>query len=251
TREAKRHTSWLNNNPAYDDGLREFVADVLSGENGAFLDDFLPFQRMVARLGMVSSLAQTLVKIASPGVPDIYQGQEAWDFSLVDPDNRRPVDYELRRGMMESIEARRGEAGLREAAREMVEGWEDGRIKLHVVQSALRLRLALPGAFTGGAYVPLPAAGERGEHVVAFARTAEGAAAIAAVPRLVATLTRGRGFAIPEAADRRGTRIPLPDDLAGRYRNAFTGEELRAGEHGLDASELFADFPVALLERLG
>ncbi|HEU0079063.1 MAG TPA: malto-oligosyltrehalose synthase, partial [Longimicrobiaceae bacterium] len=91
TREAKRHTGWLNPNAAYDEGLSEFVADVLAEGENAFLDDFLPFQRTVARLGMVNSLAQTLVKIASPGVPDIYQGQEAWDFSLVDPDNRRPV----------------------------------------------------------------------------------------------------------------------------------------------------------------
>ncbi|HEX2079046.1 MAG TPA: malto-oligosyltrehalose synthase [Longimicrobium sp.] len=251
TREAKRHTSWLNPNAAYDEGLRDFVADVLAGGENAFLDDLLPFQRTVARLGMVNSLAQTLVKIASPGVPDIYQGQESWDFSLVDPDNRRPVDYELRRGLMASIEAGRGEAGLRGAAREMVEGWEDGRIKLHVVQTALRMRLALPDAFTGGAYVPLPAEGDRAEHVVAFARTGEGAAAIAVVPRLVAALTRDRGFAIPEAADWAGTRIPLPGELAGHYRNALTGEELRAGRHGLDASEVFADLPIALLERIG
>jgi (1->4)-alpha-D-glucan 1-alpha-D-glucosylmutase len=251
TREAKRHTSWLNPNTAYDDGLRAFVAGILSAGNTAFLDDFLPFQQTVARLGMVNSLAQTLVKIASPGVPDVYQGQELWDFSLVDPDNRRPVDYALRRTLMDELEARRGEAGLRALAREMVEGWEDGRIKLHVVQTALRLRLALPDVFTGGAYLPLVAEGDRAEHVVSFARTAEGAAVIAVVPRLVATLTRDRGFALPEASDWKGTRIPLPDELAGRYRNALTGEELRAGKHGLDADEVFADFPVALLERIG
>jgi (1->4)-alpha-D-glucan 1-alpha-D-glucosylmutase len=251
TREAKRHTGWLNPSTAYDEGLREFVADILSGGENAFLDDFLPFQRIVARMGMINSLAQTLVKIASPGVPDIYQGQEAWDFSLVDPDNRRPVDYELRRGLMRSIETRRGEVGLAEAAREMVEGWEDGRVKLHVVQTALRLRMAFPDAFTGGAYVPLVAEGDRAEHAVAFARTGGGAAVIVAVPRLVATLTRARDFALPEAADWRGTRLPLPDELAGRYRNALTGKELRPGKHGLDLSDVFADFPVALLERIG
>jgi (1->4)-alpha-D-glucan 1-alpha-D-glucosylmutase len=250
TREAKRHTSWLNANVAYDDGLRAFVADVLAGGDNAFLDDFLPFQQLVARLGMVNALAQTLVKIASPGVPDIYQGQELWDFSLVDPDNRRPVDYELRIRLMKDIEVRRGEAGPRDAAREMVEGWQDGRIKLHVVQTALRMRLALPEVFAGGGYVPLVAEGERAEHVVSFARTAPDAAVIVAVPRLVATLTRDRGFALPEAADWRGTHLPLPDELAGRYRNALTDEELRTGRHGLDVTQVFADFPVALLERL-
>jgi (1->4)-alpha-D-glucan 1-alpha-D-glucosylmutase len=249
TREAKRHTSWLNPNPAYDNGLRAFVADILADGGSAFLDDFLPFQQRVARLGMVNSLAQTLVKIVSPGVPDIYQGQELWDFSLVDPDNRRPVDYELRLRLMKDLETRRGEAGPRGMARELVEGWEDGRIKLHVVQTALRLRAALPDVFTGGGYVPLVAEGERAQHVVAFARTGGGAAVIVAVPRLVATLTRERDFALPEAADWRGTRIPLPDELAGRYRNALTGEEFRPGKHGLAASDVFADFPVALLER--
>jgi (1->4)-alpha-D-glucan 1-alpha-D-glucosylmutase len=251
TREAKRHTSWLNPSAAYDQGLREFVAGILADGDNAFLDDFLPFQRTVARVGMVNSLAQTLVKIASPGVPDVYQGQDLWDFSLVDPDNRRPVDYELRRRLMDDLEARRGEAGLREMARELVEGWEDGRIKLHVVQTALRLRMALPDVFTGGAYEPLVAEGDRAEHVVAFARTAEGAAVIAVVPRLVATLTRDRDFALPQAADWKGTRLPLPDELAGRYRNVLTGEELRARKRGLDVEHVFADFPVALLERIG
>ncbi|HEU4885792.1 MAG TPA: malto-oligosyltrehalose synthase [Longimicrobium sp.] len=251
TREAKRHTSWLNPSPAYDEGLRDFVADILSSGENAFLDDFLPFQRMVSRLGMINSLAQTLVKIASPGVPDIYQGQEAWDFSLVDPDNRRSVDYDLRRGLMRSIETRSGEVGLAQAAREMVGGWEDGRIKLHVVQTALRLRAALPGAFTGGAYLPLSAEGERAEHVISFARTGNGAAVIVVVPRLVATLTRARDFALPEASDWNGTRLPVPTELAGRYRNALTGEDLRAGEHGLDLTDVFASFPVALLERIG
>ncbi|HEX5872220.1 MAG TPA: hypothetical protein VFY65_17450 [Longimicrobium sp.] len=251
TREAKRHTSWLNPSTAYDKGLRDFVADILSGGENAFLDDFLPFQRMVSRLGMINSLAQTLVKIASPGVPDVYQGQEAWDFSLVDPDNRRPVDYEMRRELMRSIEARAGEMGRAEAAREMVEAWEDGRIKLHVVQTALRLRMALPDAFTGGAYVPLVADGERAEHVVSFARTGNGAAVIVAVPRLVATLTRDRDYALPQAADWKGTRIVLPADVAGRYRNVLTGEELHPTSRGLDLTEVFASFPVALLERIG
>ncbi|MBW3569721.1 MAG: malto-oligosyltrehalose synthase [Gemmatimonadetes bacterium] len=250
TREAKAHTSWINPNPAYDEGLAAFVAGTMSG-GSAFLDDFIPFQRTVARLGMVNSLAQTLVKIASPGVPDIYQGQESWDFSLVDPDNRRPVDYALRKRLMQSIETRRGEVGLAEAAREMVAEWEDGRIKLHLVQTALRMRMALPDAFTGGAYVPLLAQGERAEHVVSFARTGNGAAAIVAVPRLVAALTRHRDFALPQGADWDGTQLPLADDLAGRYRNAFTGEELRAGKDGLDLTDVFATFPVALLERIG
>ena len=127
----------------------------------SFLEDFLPFQRIVARLGMVNALAQTLVKLTAPGVPDVYQGQEAWDFSLVDPDNRRPVDYGLRRRLLDGLAARRGEVDGATLARELVEGWEDGRIKMHVVQQALRLRAALPTVFGRGAYLPLVPEGAR------------------------------------------------------------------------------------------
>jgi (1->4)-alpha-D-glucan 1-alpha-D-glucosylmutase len=251
TREAKTHTSWINPNTAYDEGLAGFVADVLDAKNAGFLEDFITFQQTVARLGMVTALAQTLVKLTAPGVPDVYQGQESWDFSLVDPDNRRPVDYELRRRLLDGLRTRREETDAVTLARELVEGWEDGRIKMHVVQQALRLRAALPAVFGTGAYLPLTPEGERAEHVVAFARRADGAAAITVVPRLVAGLTRGRSFALPEARDWAGTRIPLPDDLAGRYRNVLTGEELRADKGGLDAEQVFAAFPVALLERIG
>lgn len=250
TREAKTHTSWINPNAAYDEGLAAFVAAILEPSNDAFLDDFLPFQRTVARLGMVNALAQTLVKLTAPGVPDVYQGQETWDFSLVDPDNRRPVDYVLRRRLLDSLAARAEEVDGSVLARELVDEWQDGRIKLHLHQRTLRLRAALPDVFGAGAYVPLTPEGDRAEHVVAFARTAEDAAAITVVPRLLATMTRDRDFAFPGARDWLGTRIPLPEELAGRYRNVLTGEELRVGARGLDASDLFAAFPVALLERM-
>ncbi|HEX6041348.1 malto-oligosyltrehalose synthase [Longimicrobium sp.] len=250
TREAKTHTSWINPDAAYDEGLAAFVAAILEPDNDAFLDDFLPFQRMVSRVGMVNALAQTLLKLTAPGVPDVYQGQETWDFSLVDPDNRRPVDYDQRRALLDSLASRAEEVDGAALARELVEGWQDGRIKLHLHQRALRLRAALPDVFGAGAYVPLTPEGERAEHVVAFARTAEGAAAITVVPRLPGTMTRDRDFALPEARDWHGTRVPLPDELAGRYRNVLTGEELRVGDKGLDVSVLFAAFPVALLERI-
>jgi (1->4)-alpha-D-glucan 1-alpha-D-glucosylmutase len=251
TREAKTHTSWINPNTAYDEGLAAFVADVLDPSNASFLEDFLEFQRSIAPAGMVNALAQTLVKLTAPGVPDVYQGQEAWDFSLVDPDNRRPVDYDLRRALLDSLRARREEVDGTTLAGELVEGWQDGRIKMHVVQGALRLRAALPEVFGRGAYLPLAPEGDRAAHIVGFARTAEGAATVTLVPRLVASLTRDRGFALPEAGDWKGTRIPFPAELAGRWRNVFTGEEMRIGEKGLDASDAFASFPVALLERIG
>ena len=250
TREAKVHTSWINANPPYDDGLRGFIADVLRPDDNRFLEDFLQLQRIVARLGMVNSLAQTVVKLAAPGVPDVYQGQEIWDFSLVDPDNRRPVDFALRRRTLECLDACAARMDGVALARELVERWEDGRVKLHVTTRGLHLRAAHPDLFRDGDYLPLESSGERAAHVFAFARTHAGAAVIALVPRLVATLTRERGFAVPEADDWGDTTLALPTELAGRYRNVLTGEMMELGSD-LQARVSLGAFPVALLERIG
>ncbi|HEX2190795.1 MAG TPA: malto-oligosyltrehalose synthase [Longimicrobiaceae bacterium] len=256
TREAKEHTSWIEPNEAYDAGLKEFVAAVLDrGAPNAFLDDFLRLQPVVARMGMLNSLAQTLVKLAAPGVPDVYQGQELWDFSLVDPDNRRPVDYAVRVRLLRELRERMTEGDLPALARELVECWEDGRVKLFLTHRALTLRNALPETFLGGEYVPLVSAGQRVGHVFAFLRRGGGADVVAAVPRLPATLTRDRGFALPDADTWRDTWIEAPDGLlAGRWRNAFTGETVEGTTRGagtaLAADELFGSFPVALLERI-
>ncbi len=250
TREAKVHTSWINPDPVYDQGLAEFIAAVLHPvEGGGFLDDFLPFQSFVAELGVVNSLAQTLIRLTAPGVPDIYQGQELWDFSLVDPDNRRPVDFALRRGVLEALERESADAP-EQLSRTLVEDWKDGRIKMQVVRTALALRNRLPAVF-GGAYVPLAVDGAAAEHVMAFARVAGEGAVITVVPRLVATLTRGRGLGAPRPSDWGGTRLVLPANLAGRYRDAFTGTVLNpdATEGTIAVDRIFEAFPVALLER--
>ncbi len=256
TREAKEHTSWIEPNAAYDAGLKEFVAAVLDREaNAGFHADMARLHPLVARMGMVNSLAQTLVKLAAPGVPDVYQGQELWDFSLVDPDNRRPVDYEVRARLLRELRAAMEGGDLRELARGLVERWEDGRIKMYLTHRALALRNALPELFRDGEYLPLASAGERAQHVFAFARRGGGAEVVVAVPRLVATLMRGRDFALPEAEDWRGTRITGGGGmLGGRWRSVLTGEQLEGRtdgeEPGLAAEELFGGFPVALLERI-
>ncbi len=257
TREAKARTSWINPDEDYDVGLREFVAAVLDpAVSPGFVEDLRRFQAPVARMGMLNSLSQTLVKLASPGVPDVYQGQELWDLSLVDPDNRRPVDYELRARMLEELRRELAEGDRRGLARDVYERWEDGRIKLWTTHGALLLRAALPGLFADGAYVPLLSGGERVGHLFAFARTHEDAAVVAVVPRLPATLTRERGFALPDAETWKGTWVEGPAEvLEGRWRNAYTGAEVTATARGalcaLPADELFADFPVALLEKVG
>jgi (1->4)-alpha-D-glucan 1-alpha-D-glucosylmutase len=247
TREAKVHTSWINPNEAYDDGLRDFIAATL--DDPAFVADLAAFQAPVARLGMVNALAQTLVRIASPGVPDIYQGQEIWDFSLVDPDNRRPVDYALRRGMLGELRARM-QGDRRALCRELVERWEDGAPKLYVTHVGLRARQDHADAFTRGEYLPVTASGARAEHVVAFARRGAGSTLLAVVPRLVAELTRDRDFAIPDRDVWEDTAL-TGDVVAGRWRNLFSGEEMETPADGLRLADVLADFPVALLERVG
>ncbi|MFL5383377.1 MAG: malto-oligosyltrehalose synthase [Longimicrobiaceae bacterium] len=242
TREAKVHTSWINPNEAYDEGLREFIAAILADE--AFVSDFAAFQRPLARLGMVNSLAQTLVRIASPGVPDVYQGQEVWDFSLVDPDNRRPVDYALRRRMLTELRERM-HGDRRALCRELVESWEDGRPKLYLTHVALCARQDHADAFKAGEYLPVAATGARAEHVVAFARRGGGSTLLAVTPRLVATLTRERDFAIPDGSVWGDTAL-AGEVVAGRWRNLFTGEE----HDSLRLAEVLADFPVALLVRV-
>jgi (1->4)-alpha-D-glucan 1-alpha-D-glucosylmutase len=256
TREAKAHTSWINPDAEYDQALAGFVGAVLdrSGPN-AFLDDFRTVQPVAARMGMVNALSQTLLKLASPGVPDVYQGQELWDFSLVDPDNRRPVDYALRQRLLDGLEERLGDGDPAELSRELVEAWPDGRIKLYVTWRTLLLRQALESLFATGEYVPLTVDGDGAEHVVAFARRSDDAAVVVAVPRLVATLMRGEGFALPHAGVWKGTVVTGGDGvLTGRWRSVFTGAEVssRDGDGGpaLAAGDLFRDFPVALLERV-
>ncbi|HEX8243496.1 MAG TPA: malto-oligosyltrehalose synthase [Longimicrobium sp.] len=250
TREAKVHTSWINPNEAYDTGLRDFVAAILSrgGEN-PFFADMDGFQRPVARLGMVNALAQTLVKLTSPGVPDVYQGQEIWDLSLVDPDNRRPVDYARRGEMLQRIRERM-QCGRDTLARELVERWEDGAIKLYVTHVALCARKEHADAFSEGEYLPLSATGAKAEHVVAFARRGGGSTLLTVVPCLVATLTRDRDLVLPDANVWADTAL-TGDEVRGHWRNLFTGAEIDAGDAGIGLADVLGDFPVALLERVG
>src|SRR4029453_5081995 len=157
--------------------------------SGRFLDDFRPMAVRVAQSGMWNSLAQTLSKITAPGVPDFYQGTEIWDFSLVDPDNRRPVDYGRRqslldrtRGVLDATES--GQPRSVQALDELVRSRADGRIKLYVTAGALRARRADPDPYLRGDYIALPVTGTRAAHVFAFSRALDGRALVTIVPRL-------------------------------------------------------------------
>jgi (1->4)-alpha-D-glucan 1-alpha-D-glucosylmutase len=253
--EAKVHTSWINPNAEYDEAVEQFVGQILDERiNGAFLDDFRAFQRRVSHYGMFNSLSQTLLRLTAPGVPDTYQGTELWDYSLVDPDNRRPVDYASRHQMLQDLQTAVADArgDLRELARGLVAAKDDGRVKLFVTWRSLRCRRDHAGLFSAGEYIPLPGEGPEAVHLFAFARRDGDGYALVAVPRLLARLVPEVGQLPLGEAVWQETRLFLPEvDPGWRWSNVFTGESLApvesAGRLSLAATEVFAHFPVALL----
>ncbi|HNQ87542.1 MAG TPA: malto-oligosyltrehalose synthase [Verrucomicrobiota bacterium] len=252
-REAKQFTSWHDPNAAYEAALKGFAAGTLSDP------EFLPeVERFVASLvsaGYVNSLAQTLLKLTAPGVPDLYQGTELWDLSLVDPDNRRPVDFAPRRTLLDALRARPEAGEFQGLLRELLENPADGRVKLFVIHRTLQHRRRYPALFQDGHYVPLYAAGRHAGRLCAFARVLGGATAIVAVPRLVLGLTADSGSAPLGERVWADTRLLLPGAQGGGcFRNVCTGEIHQARPDGersvLGLAEILNHCPVALLEKV-
>jgi (1->4)-alpha-D-glucan 1-alpha-D-glucosylmutase len=227
SREAKVHTSWITPNAAYEEALRAF-ADALLGDD-AFCRELTRFQKRIAFYGAVNALSQVVLKATSPGVPDFYQGTELWDFSLVDPDNRRPVDYARRAALLGRVKTAKSSTLLRQ--------WHDGRLKLFTTWKLLDLRARHPELFRDGTYEPLDA----GPNVVAYVRRQGDDAVAVAVPRFVSRLTTPGRFPLGDTW--RDTTLPL----SGPWRNTFTGEAI--GGEALALREVFARFPVAVLEK--
>jgi (1->4)-alpha-D-glucan 1-alpha-D-glucosylmutase len=245
-REAKRNTSWLDPDPEYEEAVLAF-ADALLGASSedAFRRDFLRFFDRVAPLGALVSLGQTLLAIAAPGVPDFYQGTEIWDLSLADPDNRRPVDFEMRRAMLAELDRRqtRDRASL---LRELRRDWQDGRIKLYLVSRALRFRAGHEMLFSSGEYLPLAVEGDDRRHVLGFARRKDADWLIAAVPRRLGLRQAGMPFADMALHG----ELALPAEAPRRWEHVLTGEwlESKPGRPSvLPLDSLFAQFPVAML----
>ncbi len=253
-REAKVHTRWIRPNPDHERVVRDFVTAILVDESGGrFREDFLAFQAKVAHFGALNGLAQVLLKIASPGVPDFYQGAELWDLRLVDPDNRGPVDFSLRGRLIADLQNRE-ERGLLPLIEELVSAWKDGRIKLFLTYKALNFRKKRWNLFLSGEYLPLPASGGNKEHVLAFARRREADWALAAVPRLVTRLSPPGEFPVGQKAWGTRSGIVLPEGAPARWRNVFTGEELHIPpgnrKKTLPLHAVFRHFPVALLANV-
>ena len=253
-REAGVHTSWTNANEEYEGAVAHFVDALLTpSENDLFLQEFLPFARRVARLGALNGLSQTLLKLTVPGVPDVYQGNELWDFSLVDPDNRRPVDYGMRARLLSNLEETSSGA-LAEGLASMLEDgeWQDGRPKLYLTWRALQLRQEKPDLFDEGEYVPLEVSGEGADHLLAFARVSGDDVAVVVAPRLVAPLADGTNALRLRPDALSGTRIELPDVLSETgLVDVLTGNpvstEVREGTVVFSADNLLRGFPIALL----
>lgn len=248
-REAKVRSSWISVSEPYEAAATEFVRQLLGRREGnMFLDDLTSQVRPIAWFGMLNSLSMTAIKLASPGVPDIYLGTETWDFSLVDPDNRRPVDYEHRKAMLERMAALAGADKLASAAREMACAPDDGRAKLWVVWRALGLRRAHPLLFEKGDYAPLVATGARADHVLAFARRHENVGVITIAGRLWASL--GLDTGVPPLGESVWSDTGLHADLVppgAELRNALTGERVAVREGRILLADAFANFPGALL----
>lgn len=249
--EAKLRTSWINPSPQYDAAVHDFVAKSLSAASSRFIDDVATFVKAGIESGLYTALAQLLLKLTSPGTPDIYQGQELWDFSLVDPDNRRPVDYERRTALLTELQQRADQDDARRAfCRALAEQPRDDRIKLLVTATALQFRRRWPD-LAGSRYVALSTRGSRAEHVCAFAWLSPDSAspeiAIVVAPRLIHSLTDGCASRMPCGAEIWGDTAVSVEELPDvELRDEFTGRRLRAAEGWLPVASLLEDFPVAL-----
>lgn len=235
-REAKQLSSWGEPNAAYEQACLEFLAKLLDpAQAGDFLAQLSAFAAAIAPAGAVNSLSQTALKLTAPGIPDIYQGCELWDFSFVDPDNRRPVDYQRRRQLL-AVEA---------PLPELLRDWHSGAVKQHLIARLLQLRRGCPELFTRGDYLPLDAEGDLARHVFAFIRSWRDRLLLVATVRLPALLaTTGPNVEVSAWGD---TAVLLPE-LPGadtRWRNVLTGEA--AGGAVLPCATLFAQLPCAVL----
>jgi (1->4)-alpha-D-glucan 1-alpha-D-glucosylmutase len=237
--EAKINTSWIQSNEEWDAAMRDFVAKILDASSrNKFVPIFLPVAQEIADLGAINSLTQTLLKLTSPGVPDIYQGNEIWDYSLVDPDNRRPIDYNLRRGMLDALATA--------TPAELMQTWPDGRIKLFLTQRLLRFRRQYPDLFHHGEYLALCASGTFAECCFSFARHLGDKWIVVIAPRLSSRV----GF--PPIGERwQETTIEFPETLSLKNgHDLFLCRPVPVQDRQLKLADALSVLPFALITNL-
>lgn len=234
-KEAKTHTRWDKSNPQWENAVTEFVAKIISAEDAPFREAFLRLAEQVAELGAINSLSQTLLKLTAPGVPDLYQGSELWQFQLADPDNRTPVDFEPRKHLLTSLEY--------PSPIQLLENWRDGAIKLFLIRTVLAIRRERPALFETGSYSPLHFDGEHRNSCVGFVRCRDKDSVIVLAPRL----TKRVGFPPVGTSWADTAFFPHPAPHR-RYRDVFTHRVFEM-DGSLALSETFATLPFALLRN--
>jgi len=243
-REAKERTSWIQPNENYEKACSRFVDELLIfDDDDEFWADFIAFQKQIAAYGVYSSLSQLLIKMTAPGVPDFYQGSELWDLSLVDPDNRREVDYELRARYLAEMKC--GNSSGAAFCAGLLEHSRDGRIKMFLIHKVLAARAGRKSLFDNGRYIPLTAAGTRKEHIICYGRQSGTDAAIIVAARFAAAMLEPARPPVGGAVWQ-DTNIAIGRRLRRRWLNAVTGEET-PGSDNLPVGRILSTLPVALL----
>ncbi|MFD1256029.1 malto-oligosyltrehalose synthase [Mucilaginibacter terrae] len=243
-REAKTHSNWAEPNEYYEQATLKFAAALLNNE-GEFLKSFQSFQQKIADQGIINSLAQVLIKFTCPGVPDVYQGCELWDFSLVDPDNRRPVDYALRTQLLDEITS--STQSVTELTEVLWKNRYNGQIKQWLTQKLFTQRRQAANVFTYGNYIPLRVKGAYEEYIIAYARQYKNEWSITVAGLHLAELCLDQGKNI-SGLKWKNTRVILPPEAPAAWHNLISGTDGKADENSIKVKELFTQLPFALLK---
>jgi (1->4)-alpha-D-glucan 1-alpha-D-glucosylmutase len=241
-REAKVHSGWVRPGTSYEESSVAFLDGIL--DSSEFLGSLMPFQRSISHFGILNSIAQTIVKITAPGVPDFYQGTELWDFSFGDPDNRRPVDFDPRISYLKDI-AEKEKSDIMGLLAELLEAREDGRIKLFLIRRLLEVRKKNADLFSEGEYIRLNAEGMHKNNVIAFERRHKGSWAMTIAPRLTTALVKDGEMPIGKGVWG-DTRLVPADNIPAYWRDAITGRPLRV-DGKVYLGDVLEHFPAALL----
>ncbi|MDK2821686.1 MAG: (1-_4)-alpha-D-glucan 1-alpha-D-glucosylmutase [Clostridia bacterium] len=250
-REAKIYTNWLEPNNDYETAIKKFLSAIL--EDNKFVQDLLEFSKLTSYYGALNSLSQLLLKITSPGIPDFYQGTELWNFSLVDPDNRRPIDFEKHNELLTKLLEKEKNIGELALTQELLSNWKNGEVKLYLTYKALNFRKNSEKIFKEGEYIPVKVQGTYEEHICSFLRKLENNWVLIVVPRLMVGLQEEMFNQVQintltlKKINWKETSLLLPEEVPEKWYNIFTGEEVTKKDKNIKIDQLFKNFPVALL----
>ncbi|MFH1223013.1 MAG: malto-oligosyltrehalose synthase, partial [Pseudomonadota bacterium] len=249
-REAKVHTAWIKNDTDYESACVNFIEQILKeDDNNQFLKDFLPFQKKAAFYGTLNSLSQAMIKMTAPGVPDFYQGCELWELNLVDPDNRRPVDYDKRISMLADIKER-SKNDINGLLKELSSDGRDGKIKLYLIYKTLEFRKAHPDIFETGSYVPIETTGKLKDNVISFMRKSGKGSAVVIAPRFYSYFMK-EGEMVANSDIWGDTSVVLPEGSPAEFKDILTGNTIKCSDNTIAVSTVQTLLPVSLLYGAG